>query len=184
MNGNNNYIYGNAEYHTGSCKVSGTISGSTTKIDTAYTMPDFTDIIQASGIICSNQAEFNNAVQGKTVDGPIYVNGNITINGRIKGSGIICASGTISITSDQDPTDSICFYAANGNITFNGGSGLIYGILYAPNGKITVNGGPNGYVYGRLIGKSVSVNGSKFSVQSNANDLTGLSTLQTIQLVE
>lgn len=161
------------------------ITGPVIEDSAAIAMPDFSAIIKAQGIYCTSQAEFDAAVSGKTVDGPIYVEGNLTINGRIKGTGIICASGTITAdNANQANTDSICFYSATGNITFNGGTGKIYGILYAPKGTVRDNGGPNGNLHGRIIAKSVDCNGAKFSVYSNPNDLKGADTMRTVKLVD
>ena len=164
-----------------------TISGSVIYNSPAIAMPDFSDLIKAQGIVCNNQTQFDVAVNGKTVDGPIYVNGNVTINGRVRGTGIIYASGTITFLNDnilQTASDHILFYAATGDMTFNGGSGVCVGILYAPNGTIRVNGGPNSTTYGRIIAKNVDINGAKASVYSNAADLDSLSTLISYRLVE
>jgi len=150
-------------------------------------MPDLSELIKAQGIIINTQAEFDAAVNGKSVDGPIYVNGNLTINGRIKGSGIIYANGTITFNNDnilQTAEDSICFYAEKGDLRFNGGSGTVIGILYAPNGTITVHGGPNCTTYGRIIAKSVVVTGGKASVYTGANDLEAFNTLATVKTVK
>ena len=69
-------------------------------------------------------------------------------------------------------------------MTFNGGSGVVVGILYAPNGTIRVNGGPNSTTYGRIIAKAVDVNGAKASVYAGANDLNAFNKLTTIKLVQ
>ena len=188
--GNNATVTGNVI-----CTISGSISqgngsfisGSVNSNSSAIALPDFSDLIKAQGIVCNNQTQFDVAVNGKTVDGPIYVNGNVTINGRVRGTGIIYASGTITFLNDnilQTASDHILFYAATGDMTFNGGSGVCVGILYAPNGTIRVNGGPNSTTYGRIIAKNVDINGAKASVYSNAADLDSLSTLISYKLVE
>ena len=163
-----------------------TINGLVISDSPALAMPDFSELIKEQAIVCNNQTQFDAAVNGKTVDGPIYVNGNITVKGRIKGTGIIYASGTITFLNDdilQTSSDHILFYAATGDMTFNGGSGVCVGILYAPNGTIRVNGGPNSTTYGRIISKNVDINGAKASVYSNASDLDSLSTLTSYKLV-
>ncbi len=148
-------------------------------------MPDFSELIKKQGVFCTNQEDFYSKFNGKSIDGPVYINGDLTINGRIKGIGIIYATGTIDYTPDQDSTDSIVFYAGGiGGMTFNGGTGKIYGIMYAPNGTIRVNGGPNGIVYGRIVAQKVDVNGAKFSVYSSLHDLDGLNTLISVKLVQ
>jgi len=177
------------------CTASGTIvagngsvvNGASISNSPAIPMPDFSDLVKQEGIVCNGQNDFNAVVTGKTVDGPIYVNGNITVNGRIQGSGVIYASGTITFANDtilQTASDHILFYAATGDMTFNGGNGVNVGILYAPNGTITVNGSPNSVTYGRLIAKYISFNGSKGSVYAQSGDLNSLSTLSQTKLVK
>ncbi|MGE5629000.1 MAG: pilus assembly protein TadG-related protein [Solirubrobacterales bacterium] len=166
-----------------------TIDGPVIEDSPEIPMPDFSEVIKAQaiklGTYCTNQIQFDAIVNGKTVEGPIYVEGGITINGRIKGKGIICSSGKIDAqNANQANTDSICFYSKNGDITFNGGTGNIYGILYAPNGTVRDNGGPNGSLHGRIIAKNVDCNGAKFSVYSNPNDLNGANTMPTVKLID
>lgn len=164
-----------------------TINGSVIENSPPIPMPDLSEQIEEQGIICSDQADFYSKFNGKTINGPVYVNGNLTINGRIKGNGIIYASGTITFLDNnilQTYEDSICFYAAQGDITFNGGSGVVIGILYAPNGTIRVNGAPNSKTYGRIIAKEVDVNGEGASVYASPNDLIGLNTLTNVKLVK
>jgi Flp pilus assembly protein TadG/cytoskeletal protein CcmA (bactofilin family) len=150
-------------------------------------MPDFSELIKEQGIY--TQSDIDDIVNnGKTVNGPIYVNGNITINGRIKGNGIIYASGTISFKDEnilQDFQDSICFYAAQGDITFHGGNGVAIGIIYAPNGTVTVKGlGGESTIYGRVIAKEVDFRGGKHKIYANAKDLNSLQTLRSFALIE
>lgn len=162
------------------------INGSTISDSAALTMPDFSELIKEQGIVCDSQSQFNAAVNGKTVDGPIYVNGNITINGRIKGTGIIYASGTITFLNNdilQTSMDHILFYAATGNITFNGGSATYIGILYAPNGTITFHGAKK-TIYGRAIAQKIVFDGASQTISSDEHDLDSLSTLTLYKLVE
>ena len=183
FNGNKNEITGDAVYYSGSVSVKGTIDGDTVKVGSPIDMPDFTSQIKAQGEYFDSEAAFNAAYNGKSVTGPIYVNGDLTVNGRIKGTGVIYASGAINIGTYQDPSDSILFYSG-GDMTFNGGTGNLCGVLYAPNGTITVNGGPNGTIQGRMIAKEITVHGSKFDVSSSSSDLNGFNTLSSISLVE
>jgi len=179
-------LHGNAVSSNGTCD-SFTGPGMSIPNNPVIPMPDLSGLIKSKGIIVNSQAEFDAAVNGKSVDGPIYVNGNLTINGRIKGNGVIYANGTITFNGNnilQTSQDSICFYAEKGDMTFNGGSGIVVGILYAPNGTITINGGPNSTTYGRIIAKNVVVHGAKASVYAGANDLNAFDTLTTIKLVQ
>jgi len=193
--GNNaKVLHGSAVSSNGTCGPSDTTFGDGRIIvnHPVITMPDFSQLIKEQGIVCANQADFTSRFSGKSIDGPVYVNGDLTINGRIKGKGIVYASGTITISPSQTSSDSIFFYAGGaGGITVNGGTGSVYGIIYAPNGTIRVNGGSNGVVYGRMVARNIDVNGSKFSVYSNVddvytdlNDYYGLNTLTSIKLVK
>jgi len=179
-------LHGDAVSSNGTCD-SFTGPGKSITNNPVIPMPDLSGLIKSKGIIVNSQAEFDAAVNGKSVNGPIYVNGNLTINGRIKGNGIVYANGTITFNGNnilQTSEDSICFYAEKGDMTFNGGSGIVVGILYAPNGTIRINGGPNSTTYGRMIAKSVDVNGAKASVYAGANDLNAFNTLTTVKLVQ
>lgn len=162
-----------------------TISGSKIKVEEPLKMPDLSEIIKdkAGSEVYMGNTTFN----GKVINGPVYVDGNLTVNGRIQGNGIICATGTITFKDgniSQNLKDSVCFYAKKGGMTFNGGSGVVIGILYAPNGKITVNGAPNSLTYGRIIAREVDMNGAKSSIYAGKNDLNAFSELTTVSLAE
>ena len=162
--------------------MSGTIEGDTIKNNPVIPMPDFSNIIKAQATICTTVVEFNAAVSGS---GDIYFIGDLTITARIPGDRVVVATGDITANSAaQTSADSVTFYSINGDITFNGGTSEIYGILYAPNGTVTDNGGPNGHINGRIIAKIVNANGSKFSVDASASDLDSLSKYTTVKLIE
>ncbi|MDP4120109.1 MAG: pilus assembly protein TadG-related protein [Bacillota bacterium] len=179
--GNQSEINGTAVSGNNICNVP---PGTTVVKNTVIDFPDLTGLIRSQATVYT-QAQINALISsGQAINGPIYVDGDLTINGRIRGTGIIYASGNIIISPYQQPTDSIIFCTGN-DFTFNGGSGLIYGVLYAPNGGFTNNGGPNGEIYGRILTKDAIVdNGAKFSLHSSTNDINGLSTLITTKLVE
>ncbi|CZQ80916.1 Hypothetical protein Tpal_134 [Trichococcus palustris] len=182
FNGSGNEIDGDVVSSTSTANVSGTITGDTITNNPVIPMPDFSNLIKAQATICTTVAEFNNAVAG-TDD--IYFIGNLTITARIPGDRVVVATGNITANSAaQTSADSVTFYSINGNITFNGGTSEIYGILYAPNGTVTDNGGPNGHINGRIIAKIVDVNGAKFSVDASSNDLDSLSKYTTVKLIE
>ena len=176
-------LHGNAVSSNSTCGPS-TITFGDGRIITnnpVISMPDLSELIHSQGIVCSGQSDFDSKFSGKSLTGPVYVNGNLTISGKVSGTGIIYATGTINYTSAQSSSDSIVFYAGGtGGLTYNGGTGNIYGVLYAPNGTITVNGGVNGIIYGRIISKNITVNGSKFSVYPGTNDLKGLHTIKNV----
>lgn len=164
-----------------------TVNGTVINNSGAIPMPDFADLIKEQGVFCAGQSQLNAVINGKEVNGAIYVDGNIVINGRVKGTGVIYATGTIKFANDtimQTASDHILFYAGTGGMTFNGGSGVNVGILYAPNGKITVNGAPNSTTYGRLIAKYIDFNGAKASIYAGQGDLNSLTVLSDYKLVE
>lgn len=130
------------------------------------------------------------AKPGAVINGPIWVDGDLNIDKPITGKGIIYADGDYTYSyndADTNSMASICFYA-NEDITFNGGSGKISGILYAPNGEITINGTPKeNKIFGRMIAKDVTVNGNGYTVISRDSDLDWLDTIPanpTYKLVE
>lgn len=182
FNGSDNKIEGDVVSSTSTVNVSGTIEGDTITNNPVIPMPDFSNLVKAQATICTTVTEFNNAVAGT---GDIYFIGDLTITAHIPGDRVVVATGNIDANSAaQTSADSVTFYSINGDITFNGGTSEIYGILYAPNGTVTDNGGPNGHINGRIIAKVVNTNGSKFSVDASPNDLDSLSKYATIKLID
>ena len=182
FNGSDNKIEGDVVSSTSTVNVSGTIEGDTITNNPVIPMPDFSNLVKAQATICTTVIEFNNAVAGT---GDIYFIGDLTITAHIPGDRVVVATGNIDANSAaQTSADSVTFYSINGDITFNGGTSEIYGILYAPNGTVTDNGGPNGHINGRIIAKVVNTNGSKFSVDASSNDLDSLNRYTTVKLIE
>jgi Flp pilus assembly protein TadG len=142
-------------------------------------MADFSAAIQtaaaAAGKLYSGDKTYNGS--NLNVDTPIYVDGNVTINGSsFSGTGIILATGNITFNGSNlkcSSDDAVCFYSKNGNITINGSSALLDGMLYAPNGAINFNGS-NQTVNGRVIGKTLAFNGSSIRIVSGSDDLNSL----------
>jgi len=141
-------------------------------------MPDFSNVIknqaEAAGQAYTGNKTFNGS--GISVDSPIYVNGNVTINGsRFAGKGCILATGDITFNGSNltnTSGDAVCFYSGK-NITINGSSIALDGIVYAPNGTITMNGS-NQIVNGRVVGDKLTFNGSNYRIISGTNDLKSL----------
>lgn len=189
--GNGSEISGVFEYYSGSIDFGGDIIGGSNKVSNPIHMPNLLEKINESmnKIICNTQDEFNEAIKDG-INGIIYFDSNSTlnINGRIEGIGIICANKNIVFKAEQTAEDKISFYSIEGNITFNGGSGSIYGVLYAPMGKIEINGTPHeNKIYGRMIGKDVEVNGNGYKVVPSENDLDGINKIpgkKIVRLVE
>ncbi len=199
INGSSQYIFGSSHSNknfvangsnitiTGACeavttiKVNGSQNDISTRIpNSAYVeMPDFSEIIRqqatASGQIYNGNKTFNGSYMD--LDSSIYVNGDVTVNGsHFRGNGCIFATGNITFNGsnlNETSDDSVCFYTKNGNITVNGSNATFDGILYAPNGSITMNGS-NQTVNGRVIGNTVTFNGSSLNVISGTNELTSL----------
>ena len=142
-------------------------------------MPDFSDTIKTQADAAGQTYNGDKTYNGSniSVDFPIYVNGNLTINGsHFSGKGTIVATGNITFTGsnlNNTSDDSVLFYSKNGNITINGSSSVLYGMLYAPNGTITMNGSAQ-TIYGRVIGNNITINGSGLDINSSDNDLNGL----------
>lgn len=172
---------------TGACEAAKniTINGSSINVPTripnagVIEMPDFSETIrlqaEAAGQIYNGNKTFNGS--SINVDAPIYVNGNVTINGsKFTGVGCIFATGSITFNgSSQNMTgsDAVCIYSESGNITVNGSAATIDGILYAPGGSITLNGSSQ-RINGRVIGKTVNINGSSISVVGGTSELNSL----------
>lgn len=142
-------------------------------------MPDFSDEIKSqaekSGQVYVGNKTFNGS--NITVDSSIYVDGNVTINGsRFTGKGCIFATGSITFNGsnlNNTSGDAVCFYSKNGNITINGSSIALDGIVYAPNGTINMNGSSQ-TVNGRVIGDKLTFNGSSYRIIGGTNELKSL----------
>ncbi|HWQ60843.1 MAG TPA: pilus assembly protein TadG-related protein [Negativicutes bacterium] len=119
------------------------------------------------------------------IDGTISVNGNVDINGNnISGDGSILATGDIHNNGNAISTTGtgpMFFYTSDGNIHINGNNITIDAILFAPNGEIVINGN-NITINGRVIGQTVTVNGSGLTVNSPDGGGTGSSSVP--QLIE
>jgi Flp pilus assembly protein TadG len=169
---------------TGNCEATGTITVNGSNINIAHrspgsaivSMPDFAESIrqqaEAAGQIYNGDKTFNGS--SIDVDHPVYVNGNITINGsKFTGTGFLFATGNITFNGSSmrmSSGDSVCIYSKNGNIRVNGSSAEVDGILYAPGGNITMNGSHQ-LVRGRVIGNTVTLNGSQIEIIGSSGDL-------------
>ena len=196
INGSNQTIIGSAEAlssfssNGSNLTISGTCQAATISINGSninigsrvysaaevIDMPDFSDAIraeaQAAGQVYTGNKTYNGS--SISVDSPIYVQGNLTINGsRFSGQGIIFATGSITFNGSNlrnSSGDTVCFYSQNGNITVNGSNAELDGIVYAPNGTINMNGS-NQTIHGRVVGHSITFNGSNISILSGTDDL-------------
>lgn len=199
LNGSNMYIGGSSHTNknfiangskltiTGICEAVTTITvnGSQININTRIPnapfieMPDFSETIklqaQQNGTYYSGNKTYNGS--NMDVSSSIYVDGNVTVNGsHFSGKGSIVATGNITFNGsnlNQSSDDAVCFYSKNGNITINGSNAELDGILYAPKGSIIMNGS-NQTVNGRVIGNTVTVNGSGLSIIGGSDDLKSL----------
>ncbi len=190
MNGSGNTI-------TGACEASGTIriNGGSTDVANRYPSADFVEMPDFSEKIKLQAERAGNAYVGdKTfnssninVDEPIYIDGDLTINGsHFSGNGCILVTGNITFNGSNlrnSTDDAVAFYSKNGDITINGSSAELNGIVYAPNGKIIFNGSGQ-TVYGRVIGDKVTFNGSNITIIGGSNDYTSLPYSKSVKLIE
>lgn len=143
------------------------------------TMPDFSADAQAeaskSGVTYTGDKQFVGS--SINVDQSVYVDGSILVSGSsFKGQGILLAKNDIQFNGSMiasASSSSVCVYSKTGNIQINGSSIEVGGILYAPNGMVQINGSSI-TVKGRIIAKTVQLNGSDIKVISGANDLACL----------
>lgn len=199
INGSSQYVGGSSHTNknfigngskltiTGACEAMSTITvnGSQIDIDTRVPnalyvdMPDFSDLIKAQAEQAGQSYSGNKTYNGSNMDvnSPIYVNGNLTVNGsHFKGKGCVLVTGDITFNGsnlNNSASDAVCFYSKSGNITINGSNASFDGILYAPNGSITMNGS-NQTVNGRVIGNTVTFNGSNLNIIGGTNELSSL----------
>lgn len=142
-------------------------------------MPDFTEVkdiavsIDQSTLINIYEAVYSaNKNEYSMSDGQLnhllttyptaFIDGNLVINGSgVNSIGSIITTGDMVFNGsnvNMTSSASVCFCSLNGNITFNGGSGNVNGILYAPTGTITLNGS-SGIFYGSVVGNLVTCDG-------------------------
>lgn len=196
LNGSSYYVQGSSHTNrnfvangsgttiTGRCEASGTITvnGSNMHIDHRYpgssyiAMPDFSDTIRQQAAAAGQVYHGDKTFNGSSIDvsDPLYVEGNITINGsKFSGTGFLFATGNITFNGSSmrmSSGDSVCIYSKNGYIRINGSNAEVDGILYAPNGSVTMNGSHQ-TVRGRVIGYTVTLNGSQIEIIGSDDDL-------------
>lgn len=142
-------------------------------------MPDFSEIIKTQAEQAGTTYNGNKTYNGSNmnVDSDIYVNGSVTINGaRFSGKGCILAERDVIFNGSNlnlTPEDAACIYSATGNITINGSGAELEGIVYAPNGYVIFNGS-NQTIRGRVVAKSIIINGSNLSVIGGITETNSL----------
>lgn len=121
------------------------------------------------------------------VDGDVTVNGSGHVLDGItiiaKGSIDFNGSGCAQDISPNEPGIFLVSYEEGSNqpsITFNGSGHNCTGVIFAPTGDIDFNGSGQMVYQGSLIGRSVTANGSGFTVQGID---TGGEAETTVQLV-
>lgn len=209
LNGSQHYIGGNTHTNynftmngsdntiTGACEASGTlrINGGSVNVPNRcpgasfIEMPDFSEKIRIEAEKAGNLFVGNKTLSSSNinVDKPLYIDGDLTINGsHFTGNGCILVTGNITfngsnLTNSID--DAVAFYSKDGNITINGSSAELTGIVYAPNGKILLNGS-NQQIHGRVIGDKVTFNGSKINITGRTNDFTSLPYSSSTKLIK
>ncbi len=164
----------------GDIQVNGTninVLGTRTENAARIPMPDYSAQIEA---IAAQRYGASQSFNGGNinVDGSIYVNGEVTFNGNsISGTGSVLATGDIhnngnNITQTGD--GDVFLYSQNGDIHINGNNIAIDATLYAPNGNIVINGN-NITINGRIVGNTVTINGTGNTVNGASNPVTSLS---------
>ncbi len=105
------------------------------------------------------------------INDSIKVNGDVTISGTtFEGDCYIIAEGNITYNVQEfNTTGRVVLYSRNGNITVNGSSININGILYAPNGSINFNTYET-TLNGRIIADTINFSGSIFNIYGQADD--------------
>lgn len=199
LNGSTQYVQGSSHTNknfiangskltiTGACEAVTTVTVNGSNIDIGnrlpnspyVSMPDFSETIRLQAENAGQMYSGNKTYNGSNmnVDEPIYVDGNLTVNGsHFKGKGCVLVTGNITFNGsnlNESTEDAVCFYSKNGDITINGSHAAFDGILYAPNGRITMNGS-NQTVNGRVIGNTVTFNGSHLRIIGGTNELKSL----------
>jgi len=142
-------------------------------------MPDFSELIKAQAQQAGTAYNGNKTYNGSnlSVDSDMYVNGSVTINGaRFSGNGCILAERDVIFNGsnlNQTSGDAVCIYSKTGNIIINGSGAEFDGIVYAPNGSVIFNGS-NQTIHGRVVAKSITINGSNLSVIGGMTETNSL----------
>lgn len=142
-------------------------------------MPDFSEefisIAEETGNIYTGNKTYSSS--NISINETMYIDGDLTINGsHFNGKGAFVVNGDITFNGSNvsNSTDSkVCFYSIYGDITLNGSSSRLDGIVYAPNGEILFNGAKQ-TVHGRVIGYEVRFNGGKAKIITDESDLDGI----------
>lgn len=105
------------------------------------------------------------------IDSSIKVNGDVVISGTtFEGDCYIIAEGDITYNVQNFNTlGRVVLYSKNGNITINGSSIEINGIMYAPNGSVNFNTYET-TLNGRIVADTINFNGSIFNINGQPED--------------
>lgn len=206
INGNNNYIDGSVHSNSqfklngwltidGDANSSGsfltnsfgtnvTVNGARGENASFIETPDYSAQIDALPTQTYDSSQKFNGTGG-TMNGTISVNGNVDINGNnFSGNGSILATGDIHNNGNaitQTGEGQMFLYSSDRSIHINGNNITIDATLFAPNGDIVINGN-NITINGRIVGRTVTINGSGITVNNPGGSGTGLSTIP--QLIE
>lgn len=143
-------------------------------------MPDYIEQIKAKAKANNGAETFegDKGYYGSSIIIPksVLSTGSVSVNGStLISNGYIIAKNNISFNMYQMETDTekgIVICSENGNITFNGSSFKIKGIIYVPNGTVIINSA-NFDLYGKIIADKIIFRGSSLNITSNdeVNDL-------------
>lgn len=176
-----NFNYGGSEFYVdGRIDAVGTIitNGWKTEITERneeaerVDMPDLDASIHEMAAPFEVHEESPAYVQDRTIiDSSIKVNGDVIISGTtFEGDCYIIAEGDITYNIQSFNTlGRVVLYSRNGNITINGSSIEINGIMYAPNGSVNFNTYET-TLNGRIVADTINFNGSIFNINGRSDD--------------
>lgn len=146
---------------------------------------DINGIMHVLGNVIVNGGNFHLS------NGLLLVGGNVIFNGEghylenvtIIAKGSITFNGACQQLTPYTENLSLMSLKASSStvITFNGSNNHNYGTFYAPNGGIVYNGSSQKHQYGSVIGKTITINGSNYSLYGTETSGGGTKTVQLIQ---
>ncbi|GEM_PF-4487287 len=102
----------------------------------------------------------------------IHVDGDLSFNcSSLSSEGHIMASGDVDFKPARfDSEQGILIVSENGDITLNGSTHNLVGVIYAPNGTVTINSA-NFILHGRIIADNIVIRSSGCEIISSDQDL-------------
>ncbi len=176
-----NFNYGGSEFYVdGRIDAAGSVTTNGWKTEITecnesvaiVPMPDFDAAIFKEAAPFETHEESPAYIQDTNIiNNSIKVNDDVTISGTtFEGDCYIIAEGNITYNVQEfNTTGRVVLYSRNGNITVNGSTININGILYAPNGSVNFNTYET-TLNGRIIADTINFSGSIFNIYGQADD--------------